>query len=111
MAITILSKAADDKSTFVISCAYKDHNGDAVTPNSANWSLFDDAGNTINSRSSVSIATPSTSNDVFLSGDDLAYTDGDKRRFLLEFVYTVSATSYTVRDECQFNIQDTVGVS
>jgi len=69
---TTLTTQALPNNTYVITAAFTDEDGDAVTPNDgATWSLKDTAGNTINSRSAVEI-TEATSVDIVLSGDDLA---------------------------------------
>lgn len=71
MAISILSTAANERSTYVITASFTDEDGDAVTPATMTWTLTDTSGNVINSRQDVSISSLSTSVDVVLSGADL----------------------------------------
>jgi len=59
------------------------------TPTALTWSLTDDDGNVINSRTGVAIVTPGTSNAVVISGDDLK-DDGEGRIFTLNGVYNSS---------------------
>jgi hypothetical protein len=79
------------------------------TPTTMLWKLTDEDGTVINSRTSVSIAAPGTTNAVTLTGDDLAISNVRKiRRF-----FTVWGT-YNVADtfsaECSFDVQELKGI-
>jgi uncharacterized phiE125 gp8 family phage protein len=71
---SIITTEALPNDTYVLTIAFTDEAGDAVTPNDPTvWSLTDSEGNTINSRADVAI-TEASSVDIVLSGDDLAAT-------------------------------------
>ena len=70
----------------------QDEDNDAVTPATGTWTLTDEDGTVINGREDVAISGLSTSNDVVLSGDDLAVSTGftgvsEKRIFTFEGSY------------------------
>lgn len=105
---------AREESTYAITVAYTDENGDAVTPTAVTWTLMDGAGTVINGRSAVSIATPSTSNTIVLKGDDLAVSDAGQleRVLLIEATYDSSLGSgLPLKKEYRFHVDDLVGVS
>jgi len=71
---TDITTRALPNGTFVITVAFFDDDGSAVTPNDpTTWSLKDTAGNIINSREDVAI-TEDTTVDIVLQGADLAAT-------------------------------------
>ena len=71
-------ESATERGTYVITASFYDESEAAVTPNSVTWTLTDGYGKVVNSRSAVA-ATPSTSVDIVLSGDDLDLDDGEQR--------------------------------
>lgn len=85
-----------EEATFAVTFGpFTDETGASVTPQSATWTLTDNAGNVVNSRSAVSI-TPASTIVVLLSGDDLALLttySGQQRALLLEWVYDSSLGS------------------
>ena len=90
--IRIDGEYAVEKSTYVVTLAFKDEDNDPVTPASGTWTLTDEDGTVINSREDIEISGLSTSNDVVLSGDDLAVSSGfagvsEKRIFTFEGTY------------------------
>jgi len=89
MPVTVATPA-NEKSTLVITASFTDEAGSAVTPDSIAWTLTNDGGrNIINRREDVS-ATPASSVNIVLSGDDLALSnDADAtRRLTIEATYT-----------------------
>lgn len=84
-----LTKRATEQSTYVITLSYLDSAGSAVTPDSVTWTLTDLDGTVINSREDVAIGSPSTTNDIVLSGDDLQIGTNDNggRIITIEGVY------------------------
>lgn len=105
---------AQEKSTLVVTVAFTDENGDAVTPTAATWTLTDGQGAVINSRSAVAISSLSTSVTIVLSGDDLAISDPDvlDRVLLVEATYNSSAGSgLPAKKEYSFNVNNLLGVS
>ena len=84
-----LTTHAKEQSTYKITAAFTDAESVAVTPNTVTWTLSDKAGTVINSRSDVS-ATPDTSIDIILSGDDLAFQTDET--YVAERIITIKAT-------------------
>lgn len=106
MATKLTIKAAD-KSTYVINLAFEDEDGNAVIPDSIAWTLTDDAGTVINSRTSVAVAVPAASVDIVLSGNDLKYSDGRHRVLTVQAVYDSNLGSdLPLKDEVKFEIAD-----
>lgn len=112
---TVTDRLAE-KSTGVFTCAFKDEDGQAITPTSATWTLTDTAGEVVNSRDEVAIVSLATSVDIVLSGDDLAISDGfegsaEERILTVEAVYDSDLGSdLPVKAECRFFIDSLVAV-
>jgi len=66
-----IQEPAIEGSSYEISIDWTDENGDSVTPTAMAWTLMDKDGNIINSRDAVAIGVPSSTEVIFLSGDDL----------------------------------------
>jgi len=74
---TILTTQALPNNTYVITAAFTDEDGDAVTPESPlTWTMKDFAGTVVNSREDIAL-TPASSVDIVLSGDDLQALGAD----------------------------------
>ena len=101
---------AVEKSTIVITVSFTDEDGNAVSPATMAWSLVDKDSTVINSRDQVSISNPSSTEDIVLSGDDLAVTESKSRvaRWLvLEGTYNSDAGSgLPLKDQCRFYIDN-----
>lgn len=86
-----------EESVCVITVAWLDEDGSAVTPSAATWSLSDLHGTIVNNREDVTITDLATSNDIVLEGDDLVYSasglSGSKRQLLVKFTYNSDAGS------------------
>ena len=109
-----LTTKANEESTYKITAAFTDAEGTAVTPNTITWTLTDEDGTVINSRSNVS-ATPSTSIDIVLSGDDLALQSGESyevnRIITIKAVYDSSEGSgLPLYEEAKFTITDLTNI-
>lgn len=108
MSLVMLEDKAKEKSTFVVNASFEDEDGDAITPTSITWTLTDRKGRIINSRESVSVAVPAASNDIVLTGNDLALQQNDDRIrvFTVEAVYDSAAygNDLTLNDEAEFEI-------
>lgn len=72
-----------EKGTAKVTASFTDEAGTAVSPNGGTltWTLTDQRGTVINSRSAVAISSSSTVN-VVLSGDDLSLALGDPIRVI-----------------------------
>ena len=105
---TTLTATITEQGTAIITVTCADENGDAVNPDSLTWSLVDRSGNAINSRKDVSISSPTSSEDIVLSGDDLVVPDGYdsvKRWVVIEGTYSSDAGSgLPLRDQCEFTV-------
>jgi len=71
MARVRLSKHATEESTYIVNVEIDDEYGNLVTPVTLLWTLSTTYGIILNNREDVSVAVPTTSNDIVLSGDDL----------------------------------------
>lgn len=103
----ILSPVAKNNSTYIVLADFTDEDGNAVVPNTIQYSLTDQNGKIINSRDDVSV-TPASSISIVLSGDDILVTDGLTRLVTIEAVYN-SATygnNLPLVDQAQFTIDD-----
>lgn len=74
------------------------------------WSLVDEDGTVINSRSSVAIASPTTANAIELDGDDLAIANARKLRRWVTVYGTYSGGTKSITGECSFDIDPLKGV-
>ena len=117
MAMITISEIAKEKSTLVVNVAFTDEDGAAAIPTALSWSLTDTAGTVINSRSSVSVAVPAASNDIVLSGLDLAMQSGESgdyavRIFTAEATYTSTlGTGLPVKEQASFMVENLTKVS
>jgi len=87
---TTLTTHAAEQGTFVITVAFLDEDGAAEDVKTATWTLTDKDGTVINSRTNVTITDPTSSEDIVLSGDDLAFQTGESNTAIR--ILTVEAT-------------------
>jgi len=103
-----------EKSTYIVTVAFTNEDGDSVIPNSGlNWSLSDLEGNIVNSRTAVAL-TPAATVNIILSGLDLALVDGkDTYRVLtVEGTYnSLLGSSLPIKDSVVFLIRNLRKVS
>lgn len=85
---TVLIVTATEGSTYVVTAAFTDEDGDAVVPASITWTLTDSQGSVINERDGVEVETPAASVDILLQGADLE-ADPSGGGYLL---FTIDAT-------------------
>ena len=111
MSVSITTRAIEE-GTCVITCAFSDEDGNAVAPNTLMWTLTDMLGNVINSREQVSVSSPSSSEDIVLSGDDLALQSTEvwtevKRLLTLEGTYDSSyGSSLPFKEQIEFYVSN-----
>lgn len=110
---TEITTKANEGSTFIVTAAFTDEDDAAVVPDSITWTLTDDVGDVVNSRSAVSVATPAASIDIVLSGADLTVSSERRRRFLaIEAVYDSDAgNNLPLVEELTFLIDDYSGIT
>jgi hypothetical protein len=109
----LIEDQAVEKSSYFITCSFKDEDGQPVTPTAAKWSLTNTAGTIINSRDEVamSLATQVT---VALSGLDLAISGSGQREtrvFTVQATYTSDAVDYPLKDSLKFPVYNLVGIT
>ena len=115
---TRLTTKAREEGTYMITYAPTDNNGDAISPETLQWTLLDVNNAVINSRDSISVSSPDTSNTIVLTGDDLAIdSDGISvvRKILFKATYnaTIDGTNYlglVIYIEAEFKIVPLGGV-
>ena len=102
---TTLTTHAVEESTYIITAAFADENGDAVIPSAITWTLTDRSGTVINFRDEVAVAVPAALVNIVLSGDDLA---GIGLRILtVQGIYdSASGSNLPLNDEVIFMIDD-----
>lgn len=88
---------APEKSTIGIKVDFVDEDGTALAPDTMTWTLTSRparavAAEIINGRQDVTVASPSESNTVVLSGNDLAFLTSEDEEVLAERVFTVEFT-------------------
>lgn len=76
--IPVASKTAKRLGTFIQPVTFYNEGGNTVTPNSVAWTLYDQDGDVVNSRTAVS-ETPDTTVYIVLSGNDLPCSAGSER--------------------------------
>lgn len=118
MPIEALTTEAEELSSYKVTCAFTDDDGDAVIPNLIKWSLIDEDGNIINSRSWVSVETPAASTEVALYDKDLqikvteAIQEAVVRRFVVYAEYDSDlGSNLPLYGSCRITIRNLVRTS
>lgn len=104
---------AVEGSTYVVNVTFRDEAGESMVPVSAEWSLRDNYGNIVNSRSAQSIIVASTVS-IVLSGADLAYEPNarSQRVLTVQGVYDGDyGNDLPIAEEFAFAIRPLVGVT
>ena len=110
MPIIISSPHAVEQSTYGITVSFLDDAGASVIPTAASvtWTLTNEQGNVINSRSNVAI-TSASSIVIVLHGYDLARGPGDNGVRLVTIKATYNSTLGTaleLKDQIQFTLDN-----
>jgi len=105
--LTAAADHADEGSSYDLTWTFN------FTPLTLYWDLTDVDGNVINSRSAIEVSSPSTSETIKISGDDLGITAAEKaaagnktyvvRCMTVYGTYSDGGTRY-FRKECQFPV-------
>lgn len=90
---TNLNITANEESALVVTCVFRDEDSNLVVPDTITWTLTTATGDIINGRDAVSVASPASSIEILLSGDDLQITETGggvayERRITIEATYT-----------------------
>ena len=109
MPTTIKTPRPAEEGTCFIDLAFWNENGEAQAPKTAKWSFSDKKGNFINNRDEVAISSPSATETVVLSGDDLALQAGEReladRIFTIEWTYdSVLGSDLPDNDKLEFQV-------
>jgi hypothetical protein len=110
-----IEKSVPEKGTIFFDISFYDEDGAPVIPTAITWTLTDERGAIINSRSAVSVALASSIT-IALSGLDnqLIATWGDTGRHLLtiEAAYTSThGAGMTLKEEIAFRVKSLIAVA
>jgi len=103
---------AKEGNTYIIDYAFTNENGSAVTIISGSWSLRNNAGVIVNSRSAISILS-SSAGSIILTPDDLVYEENSStmRTFTIKGIYNGEhGSACSIADEATFSITNLMGV-
>ena len=103
--MTHIENRFNEEGTYVFTCST------TFTPTVAKYHWTDENGTAINSRSSVSISSPSTATQVTLNGDDLAITDATKTLRVFTFYGTYSGGTLKFSEEVSVDGRAFVNIS
>ena len=98
---------AIDRSSYFVTAAFLDGDGDPVSPATLTWSLTDGEGSIVNGHDQEALV-PATSVEITLGGDDLIFSGIpllDERHVLFEGTYSHSSGVCPIRDCSIFNIE------
>jgi len=87
-----LSVHADEGGTYIVNIATADEDGTSKAAKTLSWTWTDGAGTVIHNRGKVEITSPTASEDVVLSGDDLAIQLGEVDLPSVSRIFTVTGT-------------------
>ncbi len=110
-----LGVQANERSTYIVDVGpFTDEAAATVTPSSITWTLTDEHGTVVNSRSAV-VVTPASTIHIVLSGADLAVGGSPavspQRRLLVRWTYNSTLGSgLPGSEEYGFVIRDFVGI-
>jgi hypothetical protein len=108
---THLSVAAVEESTYVVTAAFTNEDGDPVIPSTVVWTLSDIDGTIINSRENVA-ETPATTVNIVLTGDDLAVSGSYTRIVTVIALYNSDyGTGLSLKAAASFNLENLVVVT
>lgn len=115
MPIVKLITHAREEGTMVINCAFEDEDDNSVSPQTMYWTLSDTDGTIINSREDEEVSSPAASEDIVLTGDDLAFQSDEEigavRILLVYGTYNSSAgNGLNFKKSAQFTIDDILKV-
>jgi len=110
---TNLTVHAVEKSTYIITAAFKNESGVAVIPKSITWTLTNARGVVVNALEDVIVASPAATINIVLTDDDLMIsTYGGKRIITICAVYdSAYGTDLTLKECATFDIDNLVAVT
>ena len=103
-----MKETATEQSSFKITVTFYDESGNAVAPDTMAWTLTDEGGSVVNSRTDVSISSPASTESILLEGDDLAVDGNSKVKRIVTFQGTYTSAEFgadlPLKDESVFTI-------
>ena len=103
-----IKETATEKGSFKITFVFKDESGNSVAPDVMAWTLTDLDGSVMNSKTNVSISSPSSEESILLQGDDLAIDGNDpvQRLITAQGTYTSAelGAGLPLIDQSEFTI-------
>lgn len=94
-----------DGNTKVVAVSFFDEANVAMIPTTVNWSLYDEDGVIVNSRSNVSISPASTVNIVLSGADTLFVSPASQRILVVNAIYTgVYGVGLPLKDYFKFTV-------
>jgi len=114
---TNLNIMANEESALVITCVFRDEDGELVVPDTITWALTTSNGTIINEREDVEVVTPASSIDILLSGNDLAVVEmgngiSYERRITIQATYTSDlGAGIPLKAEAKFLLSNFVVIS
>jgi hypothetical protein len=111
-----LTTHAVEKSTYVITVSFTDEDGVAVIPTAGTWTLTNEGGTVINSRSAVAMSPLASTYKIVLSGLDLAMQTGEwligHRLLTVQATYNSTlGTGLPLKAEVKFIVDELVVVT
>ena len=100
----VLTTPANEQSVYWVTIEFLDEDNNAMAPDVATWTLTDLAGNIINSRQDISIATPQTEETIEVAGDDLAVDGNDIVSRLITAEGTYTSVNHGANKQFKFQI-------
>ncbi len=112
MGCSMSAVKATEQGTYVVVASFYDEAGAPIVPKTAAWTLTDEDGAVINSRSAVAL-TPAAAIPVVMSGNDLKRSDGTTRVLLVAAVYDslTLGNDLPLKAEFWFEVADLVAVT
>ena len=107
MAITTLSKQAQEGGTYVVQFKFKDEDWSFVDPTSLSWWLSDENGSPVNNRENVVVNLPAYDEYIVLKGNDL--TPGYKILTIKGTYNSNYGSDLPLHDSFKFYVRDLVG--
>jgi hypothetical protein len=109
MARIVLRAEAREGSTYQVTVNFLDANGVALTPETATWTLMKGDGTVVNSRTTVTIVTPSSEETITLTAADVTCTDTTPFEYRVLRIDATYDSGKPLVDEIWFPVRNLVG--
>ncbi len=105
-----LTSIAREGSTYQVTVAFKDADGDVMTPDTATWTLMDGDKTVVNGREDVAIASPTSEEVIVLGAADLVCSGATAHDQRILFVRCTYDSGKTSTEEFEFDVKALAGV-